>query len=631
VTLSAIDWLIMLVYFVFVLGIGFALKRYMRTSNDFFLAGRSIPAWVCGLAFISANLGAQEVIGMGASGAKYGIITSHFYWIGAIPAMLFVGIFMMPFYYGSKARSVPEYLRLRFDEKTRAVNAFSFACMTVLSSGISMYAMALLIQTLGLLHGIIPDAYIFHVSVFLSAIIVLGYIFLGGLTSAIYNEVLQFFLIVAGFAPLVWIGLKNLSQQHGNIGGWQAIKQTLPANMTHSWQGMAHANTNTLGVEWVGLVMGLGFVLSFGYWCTDFLVIQRAMAADSEVSARKVPLIAAIPKMFFPFLVILPGLIAVSVTSHMTSGASQTMSRAAHVPGEPGVITETLTMTPREVGSQHLSVAGEPLDEAHPHGIIPIKTDPRSGKEVFNADGTPVYNYDLAIPVMLLHFFPTGILGLGLTALLASFMSGMAGNVTAFNTVWTYDIYQAYINKRATDAHYLWMGRMATIGGVALSIGAAYLVTNFNNIMDALQLVFSIVNAPLFATFLLGMFWKRTTGHAAFTGLLSGTFAALIHHGLTLPTDAIPGIHGGWITVVHRYPSDMAQNFWTAIFAFSVNLLVTIAVSLVTTPRPEPELVGLVYSLTPKPVETHLSWYQKPATLAIAVLAILIVLNLVFA
>jgi SSS family solute:Na+ symporter len=622
VNLSIIDWLIMLVYFVFVLGIGFALKRYMRTSNDFFLAGRSIPAWVCGLAFISANLGAQEVIGMGASGAKYGIITSHFYWIGAIPAMIFVGIFMMPFYYGSKARSVPEYLRLRFDEKTRAVNAFSFAMMTVLSSGISMYAMALLIQTLGLLHGIVPDPWIFHVSVFLSAIIVLGYIFLGGLTSAIYNEVLQFFLIVAGFTPLVWIGLRN-------VGGWQGIKQTLPANMTHSWHGMTHANTNTLGVEVVGLVMGLGFVLSFGYWCTDFLVIQRAMAADSEVSARKVPLIAAIPKMFFPFLVILPGLIAVSVTSHMTSGGTQTMTRAAQVPGEPGVIRETLTMTPRAAGSQ--SAAALPLDDSHPHGIIPVKTDPVSGRPVLNADGTPVYNYDLAIPVMLLHFFPTGILGLGLTALLASFMSGMAGNVTAFNTVWTYDIYQAYINKRATDAHYLWMGRMATIGGVALSIGAAYLVTNFNNIMDALQLVFSIVNAPLFATFLLGMFWKRTTGHAAFTGLLSGTAAALLHHGLTLPADASPGIHGGWITVLHHYPSDMAQNFWTAIFAFSVNLIVTIVISLITTPRPEPELVGLVYSLTPKPVEGHLSWYQKPATLAIAVLAVLIVLNLVFA
>jgi SSS family solute:Na+ symporter len=601
VNLSIIDWLIMLVYFVFVLGIGFALKRYMRTSNDFFLAGRSIPAWVCGLAFISANLGAQEVIGMGASGAKYGIITSHFYWIGAIPAMIFVGVFMMPFYYGSKARSVPEYLRMRFDEKTRAVNAFSFAIMTVLSSGISMYAMALLIQTLGLLHGIVPDAWVFHVSVILSAIIVLGYIFLGGLTSAIYNEVLQFFLIVAGFAPLVWIGLRN-------VGGWQGIKNTLPSSMTHSWKGMAHASTNTLGVEWVGLAMGLGFVLSFGYWCTDFLVIQRAMAADSEVSARRVPLIAAIPKMFFPFLVILPGLIAVTVTSHMATGT-------------PAAIVAATTTNGAVI----------PLDDRHPHGIIPQKTDPVSGKAVLDSSGNPVYNYDLAIPVMLLHFFPTGILGLGLTALLASFMSGMAGNVTAFNTVWTYDIYQAYINKKETDAHYLWMGRMATIGGVALSVGAAYLVTNFNNIMDALQLVFSIVNAPLFATFLLGMFWKRTTGHAAFTGLISGTLAALIHHGLTLPADAATGIHGGWITVVHRYPSDMAQNFWTAIFAFSVNMVVTIAISLITRPRAESELVGLVYSLTPKPVETHLSWYQKPATLAVAVLAMLIILNLVFA
>lgn len=594
--LSIVDWLIMLVYFAFVLGIGFALKRYMRTSNDFFLAGRSIPAWVCGLAFISANLGAQEVIGMGASGAKYGINTSHFYWIGAVPAMIFVGIFMMPFYYGSKARSVPEYLRMRFDEKTRAVNAFSFAVMTVLSSGISMYAMALLIQTLGLLHGIVPDQYIFHVSVFLSAIIVLAYIFLGGLTSAIYNEVLQFFLIVAGFAPLVWIGLRN-------VGGWQGIKQTLPAAMTHSWRGMAHANTNTLGVEWVGLVMGLGFVLSFGYWCTDFLVVQRAMAADSEESARRVPLIAAIPKMFFPFLVILPGLIAVSITSH-TSGAP-----TAIVAGSTGAA----------------------LVDQHPNGIIPQKIDPLNGKAIVDSHGQPVYNYDLAIPVMLLHFFPTGILGLGLTALLASFMSGMAGNVTAFNTVWTYDIYQAYINKRATDAHYLWMGRMATIGGILLSIAAAYAATSFNNIMDALQLVFSFVNAPLFATFLLGMFWKRTTGHAAFTGLISGTLAALVHHGLTMPTDATPGIHGGWISVVHRYSSEMAQNFWTAIFAFSVNLIVTIAVSLVTKPRPDSELVGLVYSLTPKPAEHHLAWYQKPSTLAWSVLGLLVVLNLIFA
>jgi SSS family solute:Na+ symporter len=600
VTLGIVDWLIMLVYFVFVLGIGFALKRFMRTSNDFFLAGRSIPAWVCGLAFISANLGAQEVIGMGASGAKYGIVTSQFYWIGAIPAMVFVGIFMMPFYYGSKARSVPEFLRLRFDEKTRAVNAFTFAIMTVFSSGISMYAMALLIQTLGLFDKLMPPQYIFHVSVILSAVIVLGYIFLGGLTSAIYNEVLQFFLIVAGFTPLVWIGLRN-------VGGWHGIQQKLPSTMTHSWRGMEHANTNSLGVEWVGLTMGLGFVLSFGYWCTDFLVVQRAMAADSEESARRVPLIAALPKMFFPFLVILPGLIAVSVTSNMGRDLPVTRATATAM------------------------VAGAPVAAPkHFLGLIPEKVNPLNGEAITDSKGKPVYNYDLAIPVMLLHYFPTGILGLGLTALLASFMSGMAGNVTAFNTVWTYDIYQSYINKRGTDAHYLWMGRMATIGGVVLSIGAAYAATRFNNIMDALQLIFSLVNAPLFATFLLGMFWKRTTGHGAFTGLLAGTGAALVHHGLTLPVGEVPGLHGGWIHVVHAYPSDMAQNFWTAIFAFSVNLVVTIIVSLATEPRPEAELVGLVYSLTPKPVEGHLTWYEKPSSLAILVLVILVALNLVF-
>jgi SSS family solute:Na+ symporter len=596
VNLTYIDWLIMLVYFAFVLGIGFALKRYMRTSNDFFLAGRAIPAWVCGLAFISANLGAQEVMGMGASGAKYGIVTSHFYWIGAIPAMCFLAIFMMPFYYGSKARSVPEYLRMRFDEKTRAVNAFSFAFMTVVSSGISMYAMALLIQTLGLFKGILPDAYIFHVSIIVSAVIVLGYIFLGGLTSAIYNEVLQFFLIVAGFLPLVWIGLRN-------VGGWQGIKQTLPASMTHSWRGMEHANTNPLGVEWIGLTMGLGFVLSFGYWCTNFLVVQRAMAAPSEEAARRVPLIAAIPKMFLPFLVILPGLIAVSVTSHVAG-------------------------TPTAAGTS--TSATLPLDAAHPHGIVPVKTDPITGANVVDSSGQLVYDYNLTVPALLLHYFPTGILGLGLTALLASFMSGMAGNVTAFNTVWTYDIYQAYIHKNGTDAHYLWMGRMATVGGVLLSIGAAYAVTSFNNIMDALQLVFAVINAPLFATFLLGMFWKRTTGHAAFTGLTVGTLAAIVHHGLTLPLGDATGIHGGWIHVVYQYPSDMAQNFWTAIFAFVINFVVTVVISLVTKPRPEPELVGLVYSLTPKPIETHLAWYQKSSTLAIAVLAVAVVLNVIF-
>jgi len=394
----------------------------------------------------------------------------------------------------------------------------------------------------------------------------------------------------------VFLGLKA-------VGGWEGLKATLDASCVHAWRGLGHPETNRLGVEWFGLVMGLGFVLSFGYWCTDFLIIQRAMAADSMESARRTPLIAAAIKMFFPFLVILPGLIALSLTLAPAHAA---------------------TVGP--VAGQAAGAA--PVTAEAP--VIPQKLD-ASGRPVVDQQGRPVLDYDLTIPNLLLRYFPSGMLGLGLTALLASFMSGMAGNVTAFNTVWTYDIYQAYINKKGTDEHYLWMGRMATIGGILLSIGAAYAVTNFNNIMDALQLVFSVVNAPLFATFLLGMFWKRTTGHGAFTGLLAGTGAALLHHGLTLPFAAVPGIHGGWIHVIHRYPSDMAQNFWTAIFAFAVNFVVTIVVSSATTPRPEPELVGLVYSLTPKPVESHLSWYQKPATLAIAVLAILIVLNLVFA
>jgi len=596
VGLTSIDWIIMLVYFVSVLGIGVVLKRYVRTSTDFFLAGRSIPAWICGLAFISANLGAQEVIGMAASGAKYGIATSHFYWIGAIPAMVFVGLFMMPFYYGSRARSVPEYLRLRYDEKTRGLNAVSFATMTVFSSGISMYAMARLIETLHILDAPfrrmnLPATWIFHFSVVASALIVLAYIFLGGLTSAIYNEVLQFFLIVAGFLPLVWLGLKN-------VGGWEGLKRSVPPGFTHSWEGMQSASTNPLGVEWFGLVMGLGFVLSFGYWCTDFLVVQRAMAANSMSAARRTPLIAAFPKMFFPFLVILPGLIAISVPTTPTT---------APQPGNPSAIR---------------TVAGK--------GLIPPKLD-ESGRVILDRNGRPVLDYDLAVPNMLLRYFPTGILGLGLTALLASFMSGMAGNVTAFNTVWTYDIYQSYIRPNAKDEHYLWMGRVATVFGIALSVAAAYAATRFNNIMDMLQLVFAFVNAPLFATFLLGMFWKRATGHGAFLGLLSGTTAAALHHGLTLPAGAVAGLKGGWLgSVVHGYPSEMAQNFWTAIFAWTTCFLMTIVISLATRPRPDAELVGLVYSLTERPKEHHLPWYGRPASLAVLVLAVTLVLNIIF-
>src|SRR5215831_18563203 len=583
--ITFIDGLIIFVYFAFVLGIGFVLKRYTKTSKDFFQAGRSMPAWICGLAFISANLGAQEIIGMAASGAKYGIATSHFYWIGAIPAMVFVGLFMMPFYYGSRARSVPEYLRLRFDEKTRGFNAISFALMTVFSSGISMYAMARLIQILHIFDGPFQSIglgpqYIFHVCIVISALVVLVYIFLGGLTSAIYNEVLQFFLIVAGFAPLIFLGLKQ-------VGGWDGIRRTLPATLTHSWQGMGSPSTNLMGIEAFGLVMGLGFVLSFGYWCTDFLVVQRAMAANSMSAARRTPLIAAIPKMLFPVLVVLPGLIAMAVPS-------------------------------KAAGS---------LDH---RGLIPYKVVAASGEIKHDQTGKPELDYDLTVPMLLLNYFPTGILGLGLTALIASFMSGMAGNVTAFNTVWTYDIYQAYIKKDAGDAHYLWMGRMATIFGIAASVFAAYVATQFNNIMDILQLVFAFVNAPLFATFLLGMFWKRATGHGAFMGLASGTLAASLHHGLTLPIGSGVGVKGGWLGALHTYPSEMAQNFWTAIYAWTTCFVVTILVSALTKPRPDRELTGLVYSVTDRPKDETLAWYLRPATLACFVLGATLLLNIIF-
>ena len=567
IRLAWIDYVVLGTYFAFVLGIGWRLRRTMRTSADFLLSGRSIPAWVAGLAFLSANLGAQEVIGMAASGAKYGIATSHFYWVGAIPAMVFVGIFMMPFYYGSRARSVPEYLKLRFDEKTRGFNAISFASMTIFSSGISMYAMGLLLQTL--------LGWDFHLSVWVSAVVVLLYIVLGGLTSAIYNEVLQFFLIVLGFVPLVFLGLRD-------AGGWSGLRERLAhvatgqgyaaGAWTDSWAHLGSASANPMGVEWFGMVMGLGFVLSFGYWCTDFLVVQRAMAADSMAAARRTPLIAAVPKMLFPFLVILPGMIAIALTWQA---------------GETGF-------------------------------ALPRR-----------ADGT--FSYDMAIPMMLGHYFPPGLLGLGLTALMASFMSGMAGNVTAFNTVWTYDIYQSYVRPGQSDRHYLWVGRATTVVGVVLSVGAAYLATRFNNIMDFLQLVFAFVNAPLFATFLLGMFWRRATGHGAFAGLVLGTLAAAAHHGLTLPAGAAAGIKGGWLGALGHYPSEMAQNFWTAIYAWTTCFVATIAISLATRQaRSDDDLRGLVYGLTPLPHEAHLPWWKRPAGLGLAVLAMAVVLNVIF-
>ncbi len=572
IQLGGIDYSILAVYFACVLGIGWVLKRYMKSSEDFFISGHAMPAWVAGLAFLGANLGAQEMIGMSASGAKYGIMTSHYYWIGAIPAMFFVGVFMMPFYYGSKARSVPEYLKLRFDEKTRTFNAASFAIMTLFSSGISMHALA------SLLHLLLGWDY--HFSLWASATIVLVYIYLGGLTSAIYNEVIQFFLIVLGFAPIVFLGLKE-------IGGWDgmvaqldkvAVSQSFaPGTWTHSWTPLA-TQQNPIGVDWFALAMGLGFVLSFGYWCTDFLVVQRAMAANSMSAARRTPLIAAVPKMLFPFLIIVPGMVAMALTM-------------------------------------------------------------KGGNFSLPSDGKGGFDYNMAMPAMLSHYFPHGMLGLGLTALMASFMSGMAGNVTAFNTVWTYDLYQGHINRKASDQHLLWMGRATTIVGIMASLLTAYLAQQFNNIMDFLQLVFAFVNAPLFATFLLGMFWRRTTGHGAFFGLLGGTAAAAVHQGLAISREAagVTGVKGGWLAgllgmdPVHVYHSDLALGFWTAIWAWTFCFAITILVSVATkASKSDQELTGLVYSLTPKPKEEGGAWYLQPMKFGIIVLLAAVVLNILF-
>ncbi|MDZ7636301.1 MAG: sodium:solute symporter family protein [Bacteroidales bacterium] len=569
--LAGIDYLIMIVYFVFVLGIGWALKKYMKNATAFLEAGRSIPAWVAGLAFISTNLGALEVMGMTGSGLKYGMLTTHFYWIGAIPAMVFLALFMMRFYYGSKARSVPEYLKLRFNEKTRGLNAILFAVMTVLASGISMYALAILLENV--------LGWNFNVSLLASAAIVLAYTYLGGLSSAIYNEVLQFFIIIIGLLPMAILVMKD-------VGGWDGMQASLAPiveskgfagdTWTTTWKYTATEMGNPLGVAWYGIFAGLGFVLSFGYWCTNFLIVQRAMAAESMTAARKVPLIGAIPKMFIPFLIIVPGIAALVLLNDPLKGFAL------------------------------------PLNDA----------------------GQPIYDY--TIIMLLKQYLPAGVLGLGVTALLASFMSGMAGNVSAFNTVWTYDIYQSYIrpatgNKDIDDKHYLKVGKMATIFGVIVSIAAAYIASKFGNIMDFLQTIFSMINAPLFAVIFLGMFWKRSTGNAAFTGLLAGFMIALVHHGLTQPEGATTLVKGGWLGVIHTYPVEMAQNFWTAIIAFTTSTLLTVVISLLSKrTKTDAELDGLVYSMTKKLDDSGVMWYKRPWFLALIVGIIMIVLSILF-
>jgi solute:Na+ symporter, SSS family len=542
---SALDYALIAVYFMVVLGIGAAARLSIKTDIDFFLSGRSLPAWITGLAFIAANLGALEILGQAANGAQYGIATVHFYWIGAVPAMIFLGLVMMPFYYGAKVRSVPEYLRLRFNEGTHAFNAASFAVGTVLIAGVNLFALALVMH---LMLGWSID-----LAIVVAAGIVLVYITLGGLTSAIYNEVLQFFVVMASLIPLTIVGLHSV----GGVSGLQdrVKSSTLGDAGLHAWQGLGIGSHNTLGANWIGIVMGLGFVLSFGYWTTNFAEVQRGLSAKNMSAARRTPLIGAYPKIFLPAVVVVPGLIAL-----------------VSFPGLGG--------------------------------------------------SNPDLAYNNAIPLLIGKLLPEGMLGIAVTGLLAAFMAGVAANVTAFNTVFTYDLWQSYVRKGRDSEYYVRVGRWATIGGLLVAIGTAFIAKGYSNIMNYVQLLFSYFNAPLFATFIIGMFWRRMTPWAGLAGLIAGTLGAFVTHELY----SMGHVHFG---------SAQSANFGGAIVAFVADAVVTIGVSLVTQPKPQHELKGLVWGLPrDEPLDDFVlgddAWYRKPWLLAAGAVILLVVLNIIF-
>jgi SSS family solute:Na+ symporter len=553
VQLAPVDVAVIVFYFVLVLGIGFYLKHRANTSEDFFLAGREMTAWVAGLAFLSANLGSLELMGWAGSAYQYGILAAHWYWIGAIPAMLFLGLVMMPFYYICKTHSVPGYLQLRFGEGSRGLSAISFAFMTVLMSGINMYSMALVMK--------VVLGWDIHFSIWVSSITVAVYVALGGLRSAIFNEVLQFILIWAGALLIPIMGLLE-------AGGWTNLKAQIARNASaeysHLWSTLGSANNNPMGIHWTGIVFGLGAVIAMGYWTTDFLVVQRVLSAKDLRSAKMAPIIGSVFKMCVPFIVILPGLLGLA--------------------------------------------------------LLPVKL---VGEDVAVATGG--HSYNEVLPLMLARYCGPGLLGLGITALIAGFMSGMAGNVTAFSTVWTYDIYGAFINKKATDSQFVKMGRWCTVLGVLISIGTAYLVMRFASIMDYVQALFSFFIAPLFGVVILGMLWKRATRQGGFWGLLCGTLTSV---GLW-----------AWVKVdptALRYVAlsanarSMAENMYRALWSCLISTVVTVVVSLMTDPRPESELVGLVYGATEIPAEREIAFYKRPIFCAAVVTVIFIALNVYF-
>ncbi|WP_431034410.1 sodium:solute symporter family protein [Streptomyces sp. P6-2-1] len=525
-----LDYTILGLYFVVVLGIGFAARRSVKTSLDFFLSGRSLPAWVTGLAFVAANLGATEILGMAANGAQYGVYTVHWYWIGAIPAMVFLGLVMMPFYYNSKVRSVPEFLLHRYGKSSHLLSSIIFAVSSVLIAGVNLYAMAIVLEAL--------LGWPKWVAIVVAAAFVLIYITVGGLSSAIYNEVLQFFVILAALIPLTIVGLKR-------VGGWDGISDSLSASKGDSfltaWQGTGIGSDNPLGANWLTIVLGLGFVMSFGYWTTNFAEVQRALSAKNLSAAKRTPLIAAFPKIFIPAIVVIPGLIALIL-------------------------------------------------------------EPSIGKE--GGD----FQFNDAIPLLMRDLLPNGVLGVAVTGLLAAFMAGMAANISSFNTVFTTDIWQPYIKPNMPDTHYLKVGRVITAVGVVIGIGTAFIASSFSNIMNYLQTLFSFFNVPLFVVFIIGMFWKRTTGAAGFWGLLSGTVAAMVNYFWLYKQDVI-GI-----------PTDQGANFVSSIVAFVVGAVVMVVVTMVTRPKPAVELQGLVYGtkspgVQEPPAEGDDAWYRKPALL----------------
>ncbi len=553
IALNAVDIVIIAVYFVVVLAIGFYLKGQSETGEDFFLAGREMTAWIAGLSFLSANLGSLELMGWAAASYQYGILATHWYWIGAIPAMLFLGIVMMPFYYISKTHSVPGYLQLRYGESSRGLAAVSFAFMTVLMSGINMYSMALVMK--------VVLGWDINFSIWVSSMTVAVYVALGGLRSAIFNEVLQFVLIWLGALLVPILGLIE-------AGGWSGMQARIQQNFagqdfTHLWGTLGNFTDNPMGIHWTGIVLGLGWVISFGYWTTDFLVVQRVLAAKDLRAAKMAPIIGASFKMMVPFIVILPGLLALAVLPTPLVGESQV-------------------------------AAGQ-------------------------------HSYNEVLPLMLARYCGPGLLGLGITALIAGFMSGMAGNVSAFATVWTYDIYRAFMHKDASDSHYVKMGRWSTIVGVLISIGTAYLVMQFLSIMDYVQALFSFFIAPLFGTVVLGMLWKRATPAGGFWGLLAGTMSSIgMWAWVKLDHSALA------IIALSPNAKDMAENMYRALWSWIVCVVVTVGVSMVTAPKKDYELEGLVYGLTKMPSEQHLPLHQRPIFWAGVVSVVFIILNLIF-